>query len=451
MQIEERLVSICKELGGKAYAVGGCVRDELLGVTSKDKDFLVTGVDIEPLINALETVGKTNLVGKSFGIIKFHYNGVTYDVALPRKESYYGYGHTDVQVTYDKNLAIGVDLNRRDFTINAMAKDLISNTIIDPCGGQEDLKEKKLLTVGFKSFIEDPLRILRGIQFAARFGFTLYNMTEFLMKESAHLVRHVSDERVAMELVKLLRAPKPSVGFDLMRTVGVLKLLLPELHDLIAIPQPNKYHANDAYDHSKYVCDFIPWKKQVYLRVAGLLHDIGKAPTYKNENGEITFHGHQTVGAEMARSVLSRLKLHTVDGLYFPTDRILQLIKEHMFECNADSADKSILRFVRKLSKTGSMDQIRLRIGDRLGGKFDATTFQWVAFAKKIRRLATPKKSVFGLKALAINGSDLLAAGFTEGPQLGKVLKELLDVAFENPELNTKEALLEIAKEILLN
>jgi tRNA nucleotidyltransferase (CCA-adding enzyme) len=452
--IDDLLVEIASNLGGKAYEVGGCVRDSILGIEPKDRDFIVTKVPQDKLIEALSRSGETDLVGRSFGVIKFKYGGKTYDVTTPRKDRYFGYGHTDVAVTVDPDIPLKEDLRRRDFTMNAMARDLVTKELYDPFDAHIDLTFKVITPVDgiHRCYTEDPLRLMRAVQFAARFGFNILFPDD--VKKHAHLIRHVAPERIAIELVKMFKAPKPSIGLNHMRDLGLLEILLPEVHACIGVPQPAKWHVYDVYNHLLYAMDRIPWKKQVYLRVAALLHDIGKPGTFTDTDGDIHFYGHQKLGAEMAVGLLDRLRLHTVEGFYFPADRVIQLIREHMFECNLDSPDRIVRRFVGKLTKKGTMDQIRLRIADRLAGRADDGEVQnvgrWVEFAKRVRTLSAPKKSVYNLKALAINGRDLVdTLGEKPGPIIGKLLKLLLDAVIDNPELNDKQTLLALATESL--
>lgn len=451
--IDGLFVRIATELGGRAYEVGGCVRDKLLGLTPKDKDVMVTGVDQAKLIEALSREGTTDLVGKSFGVIKFKKDGVVYDVSVPRKDRYFGFGHTDVAVTFDPSVTLEDDLKRRDFTINSIARCLVDGTLVDPYGGLADIESKVLRIVSENSFAEDPLRIMRAVQFATRMGLKLCNYTFTKMRDTRHLLGYVAAERIAIELVKMFKAPVPSVGVNLMRDTGILETLLPEVHACIGIPQPAKWHVYDVYNHLLYAMDRIPWKKQVYLRVAALFHDIGKPGTFTNTDGVIHFYGHQQVGADMAVGIFDRLRLHSVEGIDFPTDRVIKLIREHMFECNADSPDRTIRRFVAKLGKRGSIDQIRLRIGDQAAGHIDATAKsmeRWVRFAKRVRTLSAPKRAVLGLKALAVNGRDLVdTLGEKPGPVIGKLLKFLLDVVIDNPEMNDKQTLLTLAGDLL--
>jgi tRNA nucleotidyltransferase (CCA-adding enzyme) len=202
--------------GGRVYTVGGTVRDELLGYARKDLDLLVTGLPQHQLIRCLRSYGRVQLTGRAFGVIKFvprHWDGPPIDVALPRTEVSTGIGHRDFEVTFDHTLPIEIDLGRRDFTINAMATDLADGRLLDPFGGVHDLAQRLLRQVSTAAFPEDPLRMLRGMQLATRFGLQIEPTTRQAMCDHAATITTVAPERVAEELRKLLQAPAPSHGF----------------------------------------------------------------------------------------------------------------------------------------------------------------------------------------------------------------------------------------------
>ena len=304
------------DAGGRAYEVGGSIRDWLLGLRHKDSDLLVTGIAIDKLTRLLKKFGEVYTVGKSFGVIKFHPSSdpeVCLDIALPRKEVSTGAGHRDFQVDFDPNLSVEVDLSRRDFTVNAMAMELGTERLIDPFQGKTDLANKLLRMVSLKAFEEDPLRILRGIQFAARFQLTIEPATLDAMKEASGLIATISAERIGEELKKLLSAERPSVGFILMRDIGVLKPLFPELAENVGVEQGNKFHKDDVFMHTMRVLDAsrkdeaIPNAGDLELMLAALFHDIGKARTkgFDKEKNRMTFYNHQLLSKRMAKKRMS--------------------------------------------------------------------------------------------------------------------------------------------------
>ena len=227
--------------GGRVYTVGGTVRDELLGHARKDLDLLVTGLPQQTLIRCLRSYGRVQLTGRAFGVIKFlprQWEGPPIDVALPRTEVSTGVGHRDFEVTFDHTLPIDVDLGRRDFTINAMATDLADGRLLDPFGGAHDLTQRLLRQVSDAAFPEDPLRMLRGVQLATRFGLEVEPRTRQAMCDHAAAITTVAPERIAEELRKLFQAPAPSHGFRLMHDVGLLRHVLPEIDDLLGVSIP---------------------------------------------------------------------------------------------------------------------------------------------------------------------------------------------------------------------
>ena len=232
------LVDAVREAGGRVYMVGGTLRDFLLGKTCKDLDLLVTGLPQTDLMRLLRRRGRVQRVGQAFGVLKFRpreWDGPPIDIALPRVETSTGVGHRDFEVAFDHTLPIETDLERRDFTINAMALDLLDERLIDPFGGHADLEARVLRQVSPLAFPEDPLRMLRGVQFASRFGLRVEPQTNSAMTEHAASIHTVAPERIAMELQKLFQAPKPSHGFVLMHEVGLLPHLFPEIERLAAI------------------------------------------------------------------------------------------------------------------------------------------------------------------------------------------------------------------------
>ncbi|EKD42682.1 MAG: polynucleotide adenylyltransferase region, partial [uncultured bacterium] len=269
--------------------VGGNVRDQLLGRAGKDLDLLVRLIPYDELCETLKNYGMVNVVGKSFGVIKFRPRQdptEEIDISLPRIEKSTGSGHKDFLVDFNPQIPVEQDLARRDFTINAMAYDLATGQIIDPFGGQEDLKKKQIRQVFIEAFIEDPLRMLRAVQFAARFNFVIEAQTFNFIKEHAALIQTVSKERIILEIKKLFSAEKPSLGFDLMRDSGLLPFIFPFIHKMIGIIQPQKRN-EDVYTHTMKVLDASRVASEMEkpgdldIMFSALLHDAGKPKTYR--------------------------------------------------------------------------------------------------------------------------------------------------------------------------
>ncbi len=440
--------------GADLYEVGGPVRDRLMGRTSKDRDLLCRKLSPETIVKTLRPFGKVATVGKSFGVIKFtprHEPAFEIDIALPRREHSTGVGHRDFDVCFDPELSVEEDLGRRDFTINAMALRLADGTIIDPHGGRKDLADGVLRQVFDRAFEEDPLRLVRAIQFTARFGLTIEASTWEAMQRHAPLIGTVSSERISMELTKLMQAPKPSVGFTLMRDCGLLEGILPELSALVGIEQ-DKQPGDDVFAHTMRVLDAarsdeaIEGRGNLELVFAALLHDIGKKRTarYHAPSKRVVFFGHQIVSQRLARRWMERMKL-TSSGI--DTKEILTLIEHHMFETKAHYTDRAIRRFVAKIGPERIEKLIDLRIADNRGGKHPNGIKGVLRLRRRIRE-EMAKKPPFGPKDLAVNGSDLMELGLAEGPAIGIVLHALVECVLDEPERNTRDELLALARQL---
>ncbi|MBI1908667.1 MAG: HD domain-containing protein [Deltaproteobacteria bacterium] len=457
--------------GAKVYEVGGTVRDALLGRlvkggspegdsplggSPKDKDLLVTRLPMAELTSLLQRHGSVITVGRSFGVLKFTPRGTDecYDLALPRKEVSTGQGHRDFLVDFDPNLPVEKDLERRDFTINAMACDLQTGQRIDPFGGQKDLEEKKLRIVAPRAFEEDPLRLLRGIQFAARFHLELTPETEKAMTQAAPLIRTVSAERIVEEVRKLFLAEKPSLGFKLMLQVGLLKEVFPELQECVGVEQGNKFRNDDVFEHTLRVLDAsrkdnaIPTSGDLELMFSALFHDIGKPRTkrYIPEKERIAFYGHQTVGRKMAQKWMQRMKISI---LGVDPGRIASLVENHMFQTKSYFTDRSIRRFISKVGADLIFKLVDLRLADNRGGKYPEGIKGVLKLRKRIADEVS-KKPPLGPRDLAITGHDIISLGIPEGPQIGNIQKALVEIVLDNPEKNSKEQLIEIIQTQLL-
>ncbi len=426
---------------GKIYEVGGAVRDRILfpGKPVNDRDYLVTGIPYDELTAILRRHGRVDLVGQSFGVIKFTQHGDTFDITLPRTEHSTGVGHRDFAVHFDPNLPVEQDLVRRDFTINAMAIALDSNQIIDPLNGQADLNEHQIRMVYPESFADDPLRMLRAVQFAARFQFDIEPSTLKAMTKHAQLITSVSVERIAEEFNKLLTlAEKPAIGFNIMRQTGLLHFVLPELEACINVDQPGGYHRYPVFEHILYTIDAC--KPELRLRLAALFHDITKPQAKRIVDDGATFYGHETTGAKSAQKVLKRLR-YSNDMV----EDVATLVERHMF--TTDVTDKGLRRLVRRVGVPLIFDLLDLRradvIAQGMGGKTDDVD----RFEAEIRA-ELEKKPPFSVSDLAIDGNDIMRLfSLSPGRMVGEILNYLLEQALDNPELNTPEQMTALARE----
>ncbi len=430
---------------GRIYEVGGAVRDRFLNVQglSKDRDYLVTGIPFDELTRILKNHGRVGLVGRSFGVIKFTQfkadTQYTFDITLPRREHSTGTAHRDFEVDFDPNLRVEDDLVRRDFTINAMAVALDDNTLVDPLSGMVDLVNRQLRMTSPVSFEEDPLRMLRAVQFAARFGLVIEPETFKSMRKHAALINTVSEERIAEELVKLLtRSDEPSDGFRLMQTSGLLKHVLPELEACVGVLQPGGYHKYDVFEHTVHCVDAVPPK--LNLRLAALFHDINK-PQSKRPNGDgATFYGHESFGARTAERVMTRL--HFSNDLI---DEVCTLVDRHMFTTAV--TDKGMRRLIKRVGQELIFDLLELRRADVDAQAMGGTTEDVDEFEENIRDELL-RKPPFGFSDLALNGNDIMTM-FDLQPSrtVGDILSFLMEEVLDEPENNTRDILEKLAKD----
>lgn len=304
------LASKVSLLGGRAYFVGGYVRDKIRGVPSFDIDIEVHGLSIEILEKVLDEVGYKAEVGKSFGIYKL--KGYDLDIALPRSEKRVGLKHQDFNIGIDPFMGLANAARRRDFTINAIYEDILTGDFIDPFDGIKDINNKVLKCVDETRFIEDPLRVLRCAQFAARFNYEIDEKTLLLCSKID--LSSLSKERIFDELLKaLLKAEKPSIFFNVLRKMNQLSYWFKELYDLIGVSQPEKYHMEgDVWNHTMLALDNASKiRNEVsnakYFMLSILCHDLGKPYTYSCNDGIIHFFGHEKKGVDIASIFLNRL------------------------------------------------------------------------------------------------------------------------------------------------
>lgn len=305
-----RIAELAAEQGGRAYFVGGYVRDGLLGRENKDIDMEIHGLRPAQVEQILDSLGERLSMGESFGI--YALRGCAVDIAMPRKEILRGSGHRDFEICVDPFIGTEKAAKRRDFTINAMMQDILTGEILDYFGGKADLEQKILRHVSDETFGEDPLRVLRGAQFAARFDLTVAEETVTLCSDMS--LRHLPRERIMEELKKaLLQAPQPSVFFSVLRQMNRLDEWFPELKALIGVPQPARHHGEgDVWNHTMMVLDEAAKLRQqvkhpLGLMLAALVHDFGKAVCTQVMDGEIHAYGHETEGLPLIDAFLRRL------------------------------------------------------------------------------------------------------------------------------------------------
>ena len=310
LEMATKIAHAVKDCGGSAYFVGGYVRDLIQGNPGKDIDIEIHGIAPEKLKEILGSLGKRLEIGESFGI--FGLKGYSLDIAMPRTETNRGRGHKDFDVFVDPHIGTLKAAKRRDFTINAMMQDVLTGEIVDHFGGREDLKHGIIRHIDPVTFVEDPLRVLRGAQFAARFGFDIAEETVELCRTMD--LSTLAKERILGELEKaLLKAEKPSIFFKLMRKMDQLSVWFPELEALIGVEQNPKHHAEgDVWVHTMMVLDEVAKIKeyasdQLGLMLSAITHDFGKAICTEIVKGEIHSYEHETKGLPIIRTFMERL------------------------------------------------------------------------------------------------------------------------------------------------
>lgn len=440
-QQAQKIIDAIKIAGFEAYAVGGSVRDLLMGKPTTGWDF-TTSAKPEEILKLFPDSFYDNQFG-TVGV-KIEEPEDIYEITPFRKEGLYSdHRHPD-KITWGKT--IEEDLARRDFTINAIAYD--GKTLIDPYGGQKDIEGKLIRAVGNPNdrFAEDALRIMRAVRIGSELGFLIDPATADAIKTNAQLLTAISAERIHDELSKLMSSPYPADGVLLMRNTGILKTILPELDGCFAVQQksPKRHHVYDVGTHSVMALKNCPSTDPV-VRFATLLHDIGKVKTFRqDESGLITFYNHEVVSTKLTKNVLERLRFSKKDS-----EKILSLVRWHQFSVDERQTDSALRRFVRRVGKENLKDILDLRIGDRLGGGATETSWRLELYKKRLEEV---QKQPFTVADLKIDGHDVMAEfGIKPGQMVGKVLNQLFAEVESGTLPNDRDSLLKRMRELKLS
>jgi len=437
--ILEKIIKKLQKIGATPILVGGCVRDSLLNIPCKDYDIEIFGINsLEIIENSLKKFGNIKQVGKSFGVLTLNVDDFDFDFALARTEKKTGLSHTDFEVTTNANLTYKQAALRRDFTINSIGYDFKTKEFLDPFNGINDLKNKTLKHINDDTFIEDPLRVYRAIQFASRFEFKIDDKTKELCKKMVlnDDLKYLAKERIYEEFKKLfLKSQKPSIGFSLLKELGVLRYF-PELQALINCEQDKEYHPEgDVWIHTLMTLDemakIIKEKKIedeyriLYLFYAELCHDLGKPFCTKELNGRVTSHKHESLGLEPTKTFLARL---TNEKKF--VDIILPLVKNHLAPFQLYLSNSS-LKAVKRLSlKVNIEDLCLVCLADCLGRdikdkeKCPKATSWLLAQAKELNIENS------ALKPLVL-GRDLISLGFKPSKEFKEILEYALDLQID--------------------
>lgn len=421
--------------GGRAMLVGGCVRDELMGIEPKDWDVEVYGIEPAKLREILDSFGEVNIVGEAFAVYKI---GSDLDVSIPRRERKSGHGHRAFIANGDPTMSFEQAALRRDFTINAILKDPFTDEIVDPFDGRADIARKLLRMVSGETFAEDSLRVLRAAQFAARFEFDIEAATVEACKGID--VTDLPKERIWSEFEKLLlKSKKPSVGLKWLYDLGVVTQIFPEMQALVDVPQEAEWHPEGdvdvhtlmVVDEARKLIDHLYYPRAVAVMLGALAHDFGKPPTTEFVDGRTRSRGHDEAGVEPTLSFLDTLGIYTLDG-YDVRNQIVQLVRYHLkpgeyYKAKSPVGDGTFRRLARRVEP----DLLyRVAKADSLGRnpdwlpkekRFGSEAQEW--FIEKVRDLEIEKKAPDPI----LMGRHLIGLGLDPSPKF----KQILDAVYE--------------------
>lgn len=430
----ENIIQTLQNAGFEAYAVGGCVRDHLLGRIPGDYDITTSAKPQEVKSLFRRTID----TGIQHGTVTVMIGKEGYEITTYRLDGEYEDGRHPKEVTFTASLS--EDLKRRDFTINAMAYNN-KEGLVDLFGGQQDLENRIIRCVGQpqERFSEDALRMMRAVRFAAQLGFTMEENTFAAIKELAPTLSKVSAERIQVELVKLLVSPHPECLEQLYES-GLTKVFMPELDKCMETQQNHPHHCYDVGHHI--IQSIVESRAQKEIRLAMLFHDMGKPKCLTVDAEGIThFHGHPEVSGKMAKEILRRLKF---DNATISMVEKLVLYHDRRIEVTAKALRRALSRMgeevfptlfeVQRADTLAQSDYLRQEKLDRIKA------------LENLYHEIMERGECVSLKTLAVTGADLIKAGVKPGPMMGSILKELLEMVVDRPENNTKEILLEEVK-----
>ena len=452
LDLAREIAAAVRDAGGRAVIVGGWVRDRLRGRPSKDVDLEVFGVPQDRLLPLLAPFGRVEAVGQSFAVYKVVSGaGAALDVALPRRESKKGRGHKGFEVHGDPSMSIADAARRRDFTINANAWDPLTEAFEDPFDGRADIDRRILRAVDPRTFGDDSLRVLRAVQFAARFEYTLDDDTAALCRRIP--LDDLPSERIWTELEKLLlQAERPSIGFALALDLGLVPQILPELAPLVGCEQEPEWHPEgDVWTHTLLVIDQaralngdLDRPRLLTVMLGAVCHDLGKPATTAVIDGRIRSLDHEEQGVEPTLRLLDRLNVHSIDG-FDVRGQVAALVANHLKPGMFHKAPTVRGGAFRRLAQKVDLELLaRVARADCLGrtGSFDCSAMDW--FIERARALGVEHQP----PAPLVLGRHLLALGVPPGPRVGELLKEVYEKQLDG-EITTTEEGIEQLKRLL--
>jgi tRNA nucleotidyltransferase (CCA-adding enzyme) len=441
MSLVNAIAEAVRDAGGRALIVGGWVRDTLLGLPeSSNVDLEVFGIPGDRLRALLDTFGRVEAVGESFQVYKIG----DVDVSLPRRDSKAGRGHRGFVVTGDPEMSIAEAARRRDFTVNAISWDPLTGEYFDPFDGRNDLAKRLLRVVDPQTFGDDSLRVLRAVQFAARFAFTLEPDSAALCRELP--LDDLPAERVWGEFEKLLFAPKPSIGFTIAMELGVIAKLFPELQALAGCPQEPEWHPEgDVWVHNLQVIDEARTRiddlsrpQQLAVMLGAVCHDLGKPATTKFLDGRIRSLDHEEQGVAPASLFLDRLNVNSFNG-YDVRKQVLGITAQHLkpgawYKVRDEVGDGAFRRLAHKVDLELLARVAKSDCEGRKPGNFDCTAMDW--FLERARALGVQHRPPEPI----LLGRHLLALGLKPGPRVGEILKAVYEQQMDGQVTNIDEA-----------
>ncbi len=441
-----RIAAVARDAGGRAFCVGGFVRDRLLNRPSKDLDIEVFGVPQDALPSLLRSLGRVEPVGQAFPVYKLG----DVDVALPRRESKTGRGHKGFTVEGDPSMPFDEAARRRDFTINAIGWDPLTDEYLDPFNGRTDLDRRVLRVVDPVTFADDSLRVLRALQFSARFELAIDPETARIC--SSISLDDLPAERIWGEFEKLLlQAAKPSIGFILARELGVIRQLLPEMEPLYDCRQDAEWHPEgNVWIHTLMVIDKardlngdLDRPRLAAIMLGAICHDLGKPATTATIDGRIKSPNHEAMGVAPATAILDRLNVNTLDGFDVRT-QVLGLVAEHLrpmafFKAKDTVTDGAFRRLAQKVDLELLTRFARADCHGR-SGIFDCSGIDW--FIERARSLGVEHKP----PAPILLGRHLIEMGVAPGPAMGRILRAVYELQLDGVVADLDQARIEAAR-----
>ncbi len=438
----KKLLKVAQTKNVELYIVGGAVRDLFQNKTVQDWDF-ATNTLPEKILSIFP---KNSYYNNKYGTVTINTDKKKIEITTFRSEKgYKDKRHPDI-VNWGTSLQ--EDLSRRDFTINAIAlkaqpfelsSEKVKFEVIDPYQGIKDIQRKLIRAVGNANdrINEDALRMIRAIRISAQTNFEIDKETLKAIENNWELIKNISWERIRDELFKILLAENSKKGIELLYQTKLLGYILPELEKGRGMDQP-KHHVYDVWEHSLRAMQETPSKSPI-VKLASLLHDVGKPYVVQGENKERTFHNHEVKGAFMVKNIAQRLRLSKKQS-----EKLFKLVRWHQFTVDEKITDKAIKRFIKRVGQDNIEDILSLRVGDRLGSGAKETSWRTELFKKRILAV---QKEPFSLKDLKISGEDVMnTLQISPGPIVGKILNEIFAKVEEDKKLNSKKELLKLIK-----